>query len=192
MPFDSVKLPAPPSSRRHIATAHDFLEALLGDLSLRLEWLGQVIDSVGERDVSREALAQLRAHAKALGDLRAAVLRVQSHVGDRHLVKLFAMEGALPAYLSRLCAWADDVSNQFEERAVALRRLEPVALLFSHHAVSASYAEFEQLAANLRIELEAASKTIDPASWRPFEAHVEEMLWAVEWLHMGLSRVGGA
>jgi hypothetical protein len=192
MGIDSSKLPPPPSSRRHIATAHDFLAVLLSDLSLRLEWLGQVLDSVGEQDVSREALAKLRAHAKALGDVRTAVLHVQSHVRDRHVAALFTIDGVLAAYLSRLCAWADEVANEFEKHAVALRKLEPTMLLFSHKSVSASYAEFHELGEALRRDLAAQAPSMKTAAWQPFEAHVEEMIWAVEWLHMGLTRVAGA
>lgn len=183
-------IPPAPSSQRPPSVERDFFADLLEDLTIRVEWLGQVIESVPDSG----ALAQLRGWAKALGELHQALGHVQQHQRDPRFKKLFALEGPLAAYISRLYAWCGEISHDFEALAVKLRRNEPVLAVFSHHAVNKSFAEFQELGAALR-ESMADSRRTDPvavASWATFDRDFEELLWATEWMHMSLAKRPGA
>ncbi len=183
-------IPAPPSSRRTPPTEATFFLDLFADLDTRIEWLEQVIDSVPDSG----ALSQLRGWAKALRDLHHGIDRVQAHLTDRRFSKLFALEGPLAAFLSRLYAWCEEISHDFERLAVKLRRNEPVVGLLSHKEVSASFAHFQELTQGLRDSL-AESRPMTPetvAAWQTFDADFEELLWATEWLHMSLAAKPGS
>jgi hypothetical protein len=183
-------IPPPPSSRRTPPTEATFFRDLFADLTLRIEWLEQVIDGIPESGASE----QLRGWAKALRDLYGALDHVQAHLFDKNFAKLFDLDAPLAAFLSRLYAWCEEISEDFEELAGKLRRNEPVLGLFSHNAVNASFAEFEQLSEALRESL-AESRPMTPetqAAWKTFDADFEELLWATEWLHMSLAARPGA
>src|SRR5262249_42485455 len=140
--FEHNQIPPPPSSRRTPPTEASYYQDLFADLTLRIEWLEQVIGGVPERDASHEALAQLRGWSKALHDLHHAVGNVQAHLFDKRFAALFAPQAPLAAFLARLYAWTEEISGVFETLAVKLRRQEPVSLIFSQRSVNASYAEF--------------------------------------------------
>jgi hypothetical protein len=187
---DSRLIPGPPPSKRTMSTERNFFRDLVDDLALRIEWLEQVIDSVPDSG----ALAQLRGWAKALGELHKSIVHVQERLSDPRFARLFAIDGALAAFLSRLFAWCEEITRDFEVLAVKLRRNEPVLAVFSHHAVSESFAHFQELGTALRASLaEARPATPDAQSaWSTFDADFEELFWATEWLHMSLaSRPGG-
>jgi hypothetical protein len=119
---------------------------------------------------------------------------MQEHQGDRRLKRLFALEGPLAAFISRLYSWCEEISGDFEALAVKLRRNEPVLAIFSHHKVNQSFADFQRLGAALR-ESMADSRRSDPAaiaSWATFDTDFEELLWATEWMHMSLAKRPGA
>ena len=78
--------------------------------------------------------------------------------------------------------------------AEALRRREPTTIVFSHGAVNRSYAQFSALAAATRSANENAKarpSAEDQRDWRAFDEHVEELIWATEWLHITLARRPG-
>ena len=184
---------APPPSKRTPPTEATFFPDLLSDLDVRIEWLGQVLESVPDPEGASGALVQLRGWAKALAELRAAIGHVQAHLNDPRFSRLFEQGGELAAFLSRLYAWCEEISEDFEELAVKLRRGEPVLAVFSHRAVSDSLARFEELSQNLRDSL-AQSRPMTPetrAAWSTFDADFEELLWATEWLHMSMARKPG-
>ena len=181
---------APPPSKRTMSTETSFFGDLVDDLALRTEWLEQVIASVPDSG----ALTQLRGWAKALGELHTAIVHVQARIPDPRFSRLFVIEGPLAAYLSRLFAWCEEMTVDFEALAVKLRRNEPVLAVFSHHRVSDSFAHFQQLDAALRSSL-AESRPATPeaqAAWSTFDADFEELIWATEWLHMSLAGTPGA
>jgi hypothetical protein len=188
--LDPSSIPPPPSSRRTPPTEATFFLDLFADLDTRIEWLEQVIDSVPDSG----ALSQLRGWAKALRGLHDGIDRVQAHLHDRRFSRLFALEGPLAAFLSRLYAWCEEISRDFEALAVKLRRNEPVLALLSHKEVTASFAHFQELTQTLRESL-AESRPMTPetvAAWKTFDADFEELLWATEWLHMSLAAKPGS
>ena len=166
---ESRLIPAPPSSKRTLSTETNFFRDLVDDLTLRIEWLEQVIESVPDSG----ALAHLRGWAKAIRELHTAIVHVQARLPDPNFSRLFAIDGAL---------------------AVKLRRNEPVLALFSHRAVNESFAHFQQLGAALRASLaDSRPKTPEAqAAWGTFDTDFEELLWATEWLHMSLASEPGA
>jgi hypothetical protein len=183
-------IPPPSSSHRLPSVERNFFADLLEDLTIRVEWLEQVIESVPDSG----ALAQLRGWAQALKELHRALGHMQQHQGDVRFKRLFALEGPLAAFISRLYAWCEEISGDFEALAVKLRRNEPVLAIFSHHRVNESFADFQKLGAALRESL-ADSRRTDPeavASWATFDRDFEELLWATEWMHMSLAKRPGA
>jgi hypothetical protein len=194
MPDSIRSIPAPPSSRRTPPTHASFFHDLLADLTVRLEWLEQVIDGVREPEASSSAVAQLRGWSKAMHDLHAAVTKMQLHLDDKRFARLFDLDGELAGFLSRLYAWCEEISADFEELAAKLRRSEPVLAVFSHRVVSESFAHFQELGEGLRESL-AVSRPMTPdaqAAWRTFDSDFEELLWATEWLHMSLAKQPGS
>ncbi len=187
---DSRPVSSPPPSKRTLSTERNFFRDLVEDLTLRVEWLEQVIESVPDSG----ALAQLRGWAKALRELHTSMAHVQAHLGDPRFARLFAIEGPLAAFLSRLFAWCEEITADFEALAVKLRKGEPVLALFSHSAVNDSFEHFQELAASLRRALAGSRPATSDAeaSWETFDADFEELLWATEWLHMSLASKPGA
>jgi hypothetical protein len=188
-PSDPRMIPPPPSSRRTPPTQATFYADLFADLTVRIEWLEQVIDSVPDSGAS----AQLRGWAKALRELHRAIDHVQAHLHDRRFSALFDLDAPLAAYLSRLYAWCEEISGDFEQLAVRLRRDEPVLGLFSHHKVNDSFSHFQELSDALRSSL-TQSRPMTPdaqAAWRTFDHDFEELLWATEWMHMSLASKPG-
>lgn len=184
------QIPPPPPSKRTLSTETSFFRDLVDDLALRLDWLEQVIESVPDSG----ALSQLRGWAKALRDLHRSIVSVQARIGDQQFARLFAIEGPLAAFLSRLFAWCDEITDDFERLAVKLRKGEPVLAIFPHKAISDSFEHFQQLSAALRSAI-IDSRPITPeaqAAWQTFDADFEELLWATEWLHMSLASKPGA
>lgn len=185
----SRSVPPPPPSKRTLSTERNFFADLVEDLTLRIEWLEQVIESVPDSG----ALAQLRGWAKALRDLHTSMAHVQAHLGDPRFARLFAIEGPLAAFLSRLFAWCEEITGDFEALAVKLRKGVPVLAVFSHHAVNDSFEHFQELAVSLRKVLAESRPTSSEApSWETFDADFDELLWATEWLHMSLASRPGA
>jgi hypothetical protein len=191
-------VPRPPQSSskalRFASTESDFWAGLFLDLTLSVEWLGQALDAVPTGDASAAALVRLRSYARALEELHRALGHVQAHRPDLQFKPLFTLEGPLAGYLSRLYAWCDEIGKDFERMAAALRRREPTSIVFSHRAVNESYAQFTALIEAMRKGLDDARPTRiekDAAAWRSFEEHVEELIWATEWLHMTLARAPG-
>jgi hypothetical protein len=190
--------PRPPSSSKALrfpSTESDFWAGLFLDLTLSVEWLGQALDAVPTGDASAAALVRLRSYARALEELHRAVGHVQGHRSDLQFKPLFTLDGPLAGYLSRLYAWCDEIGKDFERMAGALRRREPTSIVFSHRAVNASYAQFSALIEAMRKGLEvarSAESTKDTSAWRSFEEHIEELIWATEWLHMTLARAPGS
>lgn len=183
-------IPPPPASKRTLSTERNFFRDLVDDLTLRVEWLEQVIESVPESG----ALAQLKGWHKAMRELHTSMVHVQAHLGDPRFAKLFAIEGPLAAFLSRLFAWCEEITTDFEALAVKLRKGEPVLALFSHRKVNDSFGQFQELGDRLRDSLLIARpKTPDAReAWQTFDADFEELLWATEWMHMSLaSKPGG-
>jgi hypothetical protein len=189
-PSDPRMIPPPPSSRRTPPTEGTFFRDLFGDLAVHIDWLEQVIEGVPESGASE----QLRGWAKALRDLQRALENVQAHLFDKQFAKLFELDAPLAAFLSRLYAWCEEISGDFEELAGKLRRGEPVLGLFSRKAVNDSFAHFQQLSEALRESL-SESRPMTPetqAAWKTFDTDFEELLWATEWLHMSLAAAPGA
>jgi hypothetical protein len=173
----------------------DFWAGLFLELSVRVEWLGQALDAVPRAGASAAAHQRLRSYARALEELHGGIERVQAHRADPRLKPLFSLEGPLAAYLSRLYGWCDEIGSDFERMAVALRRREPTSIVFSHRAINSSYAQFDELvktmrhAADVARELHGGDGAAD--AWRVFDDHLEELVWATEWLHMTLARPPG-
>jgi hypothetical protein len=182
-------IPPPPPSKRTLSTERNFFRDLVEDLTLRVEWLEQVIESVPDSG----ALTQLRGWAKALRELHTSIAHVQAHLADPRFARLFAIEGPLAAFLSRLFAWCEEITKDFEALAVKLRNGQPVLAVFSHHAVNDSFEHFLELAEALRRSIaEWRPQTPDTqAAWQTFDADFEELLWATEWLHMSLASEPG-
>jgi hypothetical protein len=186
--------PSSPSLLRIPSTESDFWAGLFIDLRVRVEWLEQSLDAVPREDASAAALVRLRSYSRALEDLHQALARVQAHRADPHLKALFSLEGPLAGYLSRLYAWCESIGNDFERMAVALRRHQPTSVVFSHRVVNESYAQFAALIASMRQandvgrELHGAAHAEER---RAFEEHLEELIWATEWVHMTLARRPG-
>jgi len=193
---DRILPPAPRSAARLqiTSTESDFWAELFVDLGLRVEWLGQALDAVPKEDASAAALVRLRSYAHALDELHHALARVQACRVEPHLKPLFSLEGTLAGYLSRLYGWCEEIGNDFERMAVALRRRQPTSIVFSHHAVNESYAHFDELTSALRHTNDVARELHadkDQQSWRAFEERVEELIWATDWVHMTLARRPG-
>ncbi len=173
-----------------MSTERNFFRDLVEDLTVRIEWLEQVIESVPDSG----ALLQLRGWAKALRELHKSMAHLQERVADPRYGHLFAIEGPLAAFLSRLFAWCEEITTDFEVLAVKLRKGQPVLAVFSHHEVNASFEHFQELAGRLRDSL-VLWRPQNPeawAEWKTFDADFEELLWATEWLHMSLaSKPGG-
>jgi hypothetical protein len=190
--------PAPPlpplSSSRLVSRESDFWAGLFLDMSLRIEWLSQALDAVPREDASALALVRLRSYARALQELHDALERVQTRRLDARLKPLFSLEGPLAGFLSRLYGWCDEIGNDFERMAVALRRREPTSTVFSHASVNKSYAHFEEIIAAMRRANETARGNYGPDDqplWAAFDESLEELIWATEWVHMTLARRPG-
>ncbi len=198
MDDDRLLPPAPPPSSGSLrlpSTESDFWAGLFLDLTVRIEWLGQALDAVPREDTSAASLARLRDYADALGDLRVALERVQGHRADPRLKPLFSLEGTLAGYLSRLYGWCEEIGDDFERMAVALRRRQPTSVVFSHKAVNASYAHFDALVTGMRHATEVSRELHggkDARAWAAFDERLEELIWATEWVHMTLARPPGA
>lgn len=172
----------------------DFWAALFLDLTVRVEWLEQAIGAVPREDASAAAIVRLGSYSRALHELREALERVHGHRRDPHLKPLFALEGPLAGFLSRLFAWCDEIGDDFERMAVALRRREPTSIVFSHRAVNESYAQFNAHIGAIRVANEKAHESHgkrDEEAWRAFDTHLEELIWSTEWVHMTLARGPG-
>jgi hypothetical protein len=171
----------------------DFWADLFLELTLSIEWLGQALDGIPREEASAEAVVRLRAYSRAVEELRPAIERVQLQREDPELKPLFELGGPLAGLLSRLYAWCREIGDDFERMAVALRRREPTHIVFSHKAVNKSYAQFNALIGAVRLANEAthiASGT--PAvKARAFDELVEELIWAIEWVHLALARSPG-
>ncbi len=190
-------LPPPPSSTRvprKVSAESDFWAGLFDELTVRVEWLEQSLDAVPKEDASAEALVRLRAYARALEELHRSLAQVQAHRADPHLKPLFVLDGPLAGFLSRLYGWCEEIGDDFERMAVALRRREPTKIVFSHRGVNDSYAHFAGLIAAIRRAdgaAHAAHGVEDAGAWRVFDERLEELIWATEWLHMTLARAPG-
>lgn len=189
-PDSRPPVPSAPPSKRTLSTERNFFADLVDDLAVRLEWLEQVIESVPDSG----ALTQLKGWAKALRELHASIEHVQDHIGDVRFAKLFSIEGALAAFLSRLFAWCDEITKDFEALAVKLRDGKPVLAVFSHRDVSESFEHFQELEGALRASVGKLRPTTEDAraAWETFDKDFDEMLWATEWLHMSLASKPGA
>ncbi len=189
--------PAPPSSSARLRTTSsetDFWAGLFTDLSVRIEWLEQALDAVPKDDASVAALVRMRSYARALQELHAALERVQAYRADPRLKPLYSLDGPLAGYLSRLFGWCEEIGNDFERMAVALRRREPTSIVFSHKAVNDSYAHFDELVSAMRHQYDVAHAlhgARDVKAWRAFDEHLEELIWAGDWVHMALARAPG-
>jgi hypothetical protein len=191
--------PPPPSSsalggRGRISAETDFWAGLFLDLSLRVEWLGQALDAVPKEDASAAAHVRMRSYARAFGELHQAIARVQAHRSEPALKPLFALDGPLAGYLSRLYGWCATIGDDFERMAVALRGHQPTSIVFSHHAVNASFAEFTRWTEAMRRHVaqgRASQAPGEEATWRAFEEHLEEVIWSTEWVHMTIARPPG-
>ena len=186
--------PPPPSASGPASREADFWAGLFLDLSVRVEWLEQALEAVPREDASAPALVRLRSYARALQDLHQSIERVQAHRADPLLKPLFSLEGALAAFLSRLYGWCEEIGDDFERMAVALRRREPTSIVFSHKVVNSSYAHFDALIAAVRQSNQIAHDlhgADGKHAWRAFDERLEELIWATEWLHMALARRPG-
>ena len=185
---------APSGAPRKPSTESDFWAGLFLDLEVRVEWLEQALDAVPKGDVSSEAVVRLRSYARGVHELHRALERVQAHRGNPELKPLFALEGALAAFLSRLYGWCEELGNDFERMAGALRRRKPTSVVFSHREVNASYEHFQKLIVTMRNANDIAGDLLrerDPTGWRALDEDLEELIWATEWLHMALARAPG-
>lgn len=196
---DRVLPPPPPPSfsslPKNPSAETDFWAGLFLDLSVRVEWLGQALDAVPKEDASAASLVRLRSYAHALRELRESVAKVQAYRASPSLRPQFSLEGPLAGFLSRLYAWCQELGDDFERMAVALRLRKPTSIVFSHDLVNSSYAQFETLIAAIRRDDDIARELhsrADPETWRAFEECIEELTWATEWLHMALARPPGA
>jgi hypothetical protein len=172
----------------------DFWAGLFLDLRVRVEWLGQALDAVPKEDASAASLVRMRSYARALAEIHHALEHVQAHRADPLLKPQFALDGPLAGYLSCLFAWCEEIGEDFERMAVALRRGQPTSIVFSHQAVNNSYAQFEGLISTMRHADDAARTRLGPTeqeAWRSFDEHLEELVWATEWLHITLARRPG-
>jgi hypothetical protein len=186
----SSVIPPPPPSRRTPPSDGAFFNDLLIDLTVRVEWLEQVVAGVPQSQASE----QLKGWSKALSDLRTSIAHTQAHREEPRFKQLFALDGPLAAFLSRLYAWCEEISEDFEALAVKLRRGEPVLALFAQKSVNASFAEFQELSDALRASL-AISRPMTAearAAWATFDSDFEELLWATEWLHLSLASKPGS
>jgi hypothetical protein len=182
--------PTPASSRSGEA---DFWAGLFLDLTVRVEWLTQALDAVPKEDASAAALVRVRSYTRAMQELHGALDRVHAHRADPLLKPLFSLDGALAGFLSRLFGWCEELGEDFERMAVAMRRKLPTSTVFSHQAVNRSYAHFEALFAAVRRANEKAHAGPggnDPTR-NAFDQSVEELIWATEWVHMTLARRPG-
>jgi hypothetical protein len=118
---------------------------------------------------------------------------VQAQRRTALLKPLFSLDGPLAGFLSRLYGWCEEIGNDFERMAVAIRRKLPTSTVFSHKTVDGSYAQFETLFATVRAAHAAARERHagDDSTWRTFDESIEELIWATEWVHMTLARRPG-
>jgi hypothetical protein len=190
MPESNRPIAAPPPSKRTLSTERSFFRDLVEDLTVRIEWLEQVLESVPDSG----ALTQLRGWARTLRELHTSIAHVQAHLADPRFARLFAIEGPLAAYLSRLFAWCEEITKDFEALAVKLRRGQPVLAIFSHRVVNDSFEHFQDLGESLRSSIAESRPQIPDAqaAWQTFDADFEELLWATEWLHMSLASKPGS
>jgi hypothetical protein len=188
--------PPPPSNPPRKPSAEtDFWAGLFLDLTVRVEWLEQALDAVPREDASAEALVRLRAYSRALAELHKSLESVHRHRAEPSLKPLFVLDGPLAGFLSRLYGWCEEIGNDFERMAVALRNRQPTSIVFSHKAVNKSYADFDKLMAAMRQANDKARErrmVKDRDGWRMFEERLEELIWATEWVHMTLARAPGA
>lgn len=87
------------------------------------------------------------------------------------------------------------IGIDFERTAAALRRGDPISIVFSQHEVNESYAQFGMLTDAVRRTLAGASEqhdTTEPERWWEFTERVEELIWATEWVHLTLARRPGS
>ena len=169
----------------------EFWSDLFVDLTARVEWLGQAIAAMTTEDAPAAAVVRIQSYAKALHELHEGLRRVHEHRPDPRLKPLFALDGPLAGFLSRLYAWTDEIGDDFERMALAVQKGEPVNVVFSHRAVNDSFAHFTALIAAMRRVTDKARADIDPKVWRAFDEHLEELIWATEWVHMTLARPPG-
>lgn len=171
----------------------DFWADLFLDLTVSIEWLGQALDAIPKEEASAEAVVRLRSYSRALEELRPALERVQVQRADSELKTLFNLGGPLALFLSRLYAWCGEIGEDFERMAAALRRHEPIRIVFSHKAVNESYAQFDALISAVRRANEGTrnASALPKAKARAFEERLEELFWATEWLHLALARSPG-
>src|SRR5207249_2592309 len=99
------------------------------DLSLRVEWLEQALAAVPDEG----ALARLRGLVKSLDEIERAAGLVETY------------NAQLEEFLTRLYAWCDGIASDLERMATSLRQGRPTSIVFSHDAVSRSYARFAEL-----------------------------------------------
>jgi len=175
------------------STEADFWAGLFHELTERLERLGEALAAIPQEDASAASVVRVKSYARALDELRAALEHVHTHRADPRLKPTFTLEGPLAGFLSRLYAWSDEIGTDFERMAIALRKKEPTSVVFSHRAVNRSYAHFSELILAIRRQSELASRSApqDAAARRALDEHVEELIWATEWLHMALARPPG-
>ena len=177
------------------STEADFWADLFMDLTIRVEWLAQALDAVPKQGASAGAIARMQSYVHAVSELRGAVEHVQEHRKNTHLKPLFALDGPLAAYLSRLYAWCEEIGADFERMAAALRRHQPTTVVFAHRSINRSYQEFEALMAGMRSALEVSRELHgsgdDAWLWQSLDERVEELIWATEWMHMTLARAPG-
>jgi hypothetical protein len=189
---DARILPHPPSPASSPRSGEaDFWAGLFVDLTVRVEWLTQALDSVPKEDASAAALVRVRAYTRALQELHGALDRVHAHRADPQLKPLFSLDGALAGFLSRLFSWCEELGEDFERMAVAMRRNLPTSTVFSHQAVNKSYAHFDALIAAVRRANERVHGGPNGQSRGAFDQSLEELIWATEWLHMTLARRPG-
>ncbi|HTJ84783.1 MAG TPA: hypothetical protein VL400_23855 [Polyangiaceae bacterium] len=187
----------PPDSKRGSGKPSgetDFWAGLFLDLTVRVEWLEQALDAIPREDTSAEAVVRLRSSARALQELHQAIDHVQTHRADARLKPLFALDGPLAALLSRVYAWCEEIGQDFETMAVALRRKQPTSTVFAHQKVNTTYAHFDALFAAVRkanAGIATGPLTIDDKLRRAFDEALEELIWAIEWVHTALARSPG-
>jgi hypothetical protein len=177
-----------------VSVEADFWAGLFVDLGVRVEWLGQALDAVPTEDASAAAVVRLHSYAHALRELSASLERVHTHRADPELEALFVLDGPLAGFLSRLYAWCEEIGTDFERMAAALRRREPTSIVFTHKKVDESYAQFDALMNAIRradAALRQRDGASDPQKWQTFSEHLEELMWATEWVHLALVRRPG-
>lgn len=184
-----------PGTTRKLSAEADFWRGLFDDLTSRIARLEAALAAVPTEDASAASLVRLKSYARALDELHGALDRVQRDRADLRLKPLFALDGPLAGFLSRLYGWCEGMGADFERMATALQRRQPTSVVFSHKAVNESYAQFDALIQAMRRANDAArprdEREDEQRVWRAFEERVEELIWATEWVHMTLARPPG-